>query len=74
MKKIFMTLAVALLAVSASAQVYVGGNVGIASIIYKEQPAYAVRLLLFSLYSLAVLVSRGRSFLKIRLITPISPI
>lgn len=34
MKKIFMTLAVALLAVSASAQVYVGGNVGIASIIY----------------------------------------
>ena len=34
MKKIFMTLAVALLAVSASVQVYVGGSVGIASIIY----------------------------------------
>lgn len=32
MKKILMTLAVALLAVSASAQVYVGGSVGIASI------------------------------------------
>lgn len=32
MKKIFMTLAVAVLAVSANAQVYVGGNVGIASV------------------------------------------
>lgn len=31
MKKIFMTLAAAVLAISASAQVYVGGNVGIAS-------------------------------------------
>lgn len=31
MKKLFMTLAAAVIAVSASAQVYVGGNVGIAS-------------------------------------------
>lgn len=31
MKKIFMTLAAAIIAVSASAQVYVGGNIGIAS-------------------------------------------
>ncbi len=32
MKKIFMTLAAAIIAVSASAQVYVGGNVGISSV------------------------------------------
>ncbi|ETD19631.1 MULTISPECIES: outer membrane beta-barrel protein [Prevotellaceae] len=32
MKKFFMTLAAAIIAVSASAQVYVGGNVGISSV------------------------------------------
>lgn len=34
MKKFFMTLAVVMIAVCANAQVYLGGNVGIASVDY----------------------------------------
>ena len=37
MKKFFMTLAVVMIAVCANAQVYLGGNVGIASVDYGDQ-------------------------------------